>query len=103
MSSLPDNFKDYPKSVSEMKAEKEENCELWTPRDCLISLLRKIDNNEIKITDIVICYGKKSKDNITMASYTQAGSHNHWETLGLIERVKWMLHEGATEVDEPDE
>lgn len=33
------NFADYPKSLTEIAADKSEDCRKWTPRDLLISLL----------------------------------------------------------------
>jgi len=52
---MVDDFKDYPKSIGEVRSEGTRNSEDWTPRECLISVLRAIDDGE-KIDALVVCY-----------------------------------------------
>lgn len=52
---MTDNFKDYPKSVSELRADNG-NLDPLTPRDILVSLLRAIDNGELETSSLVIAY-----------------------------------------------
>ena len=48
------NFADYPKSLSEIAADKADDCRKWTPRDLLISLLRQIDAGEIEPSSMIV-------------------------------------------------
>ena len=56
------NFADYPKSLSEIAADKADDCRKWTPRDLLISLLRQIDAGEIEPSSMLVCYEAMNED-----------------------------------------
>jgi hypothetical protein len=56
------NFSDFPKSLTEIAADKSEDCRKWTPRDLLISLLRQIDSKEIAPTAMIVCYEQMDED-----------------------------------------
>lgn len=47
------DFKDYPKSITEAKAT---SIDEWTPRDALINTLRDIDEDKIAPDTVVIAY-----------------------------------------------
>jgi len=49
------NYKDYPKSITEIKADITHDAATWTSRDVLIELLRRIDNGE-KVSMLVCVY-----------------------------------------------
>lgn len=55
---MSDNYKDHPKSITEIKANKERDGSLWTPRDALINILRDIDEGR-KIDNLVICFSEE--------------------------------------------
>ena len=48
------NFADYPVSITEKRADDEDNGRLLTPRDAVISVLRQIDSGEMTPDGIVI-------------------------------------------------
>lgn len=62
------NFADYPKSLSEIAADKADDCRKWTPRDLLISLLRQIDSGEQKPVSLVIVGLEKDEDGSDVSS-----------------------------------
>lgn len=62
MDDLPDNFKDFPVSLAEKKAKDNSNSELWTPRDCIISVLREIDEGKINPESLIVLIGYKDDD-----------------------------------------
>ena len=62
MTTYPENFADYPKSVSEIKSDENGgNAALVTPRDALICALRRIDSAETKPETLIIVWGGKSE------------------------------------------
>lgn len=68
---MNDDFKNNPKSINELKVNKENNGALWKPRDALISLLREIDNG-LEIDNLIIGYSIDNKDNNHTFSYIQS-------------------------------
>lgn len=60
-----------PISLSEVKAIKNGDCTLWTPRDALVNLLRDVDSGEIKIETIFIGFISEKKN--THAGYCCSG------------------------------
>lgn len=64
------DFSKEPKSFAELKADKTQKGSDWTPRDCLINLLREIDSGEVAVDNIIICY-----DDRESCSYSNACKH----------------------------
>ena len=56
----PTSFKDHPASVTELRATRNSDGTEWTPRDALISMLRKIDEG-LDVDSLIITY-KYHKD-----------------------------------------
>lgn len=88
------DFSDHPRSIAELRSDKENNAALWTPRDCLIDCLRKIDSGEIDPTAMVIVYGKETSPGCTKSSWS-AASPNVLVTLGLLEYSKHQIFESS--------
>lgn len=53
---MNESFANYPKSIGELRADKTENGAAQSPRDALISMLRKIDSGQISPTTLIICW-----------------------------------------------
>lgn len=53
---MSDDFSNAPLSLSEHRALKEDKAKLWTPRDALVNLLRRLDSKELEIENLVIVY-----------------------------------------------
>lgn len=76
---MTDNFADTPQSITEIRAQKEGDGSIWTPRDVVIDWLRAYDAGEIVGCDaLVICFrrdleGFKSKK----VSYSQSSKDHH--------------------------
>jgi hypothetical protein len=51
-----DNFANHPKSISEIKAQKEGDGAMWSPRDALIEMLREIDSGNLDVKSMIIAY-----------------------------------------------
>jgi hypothetical protein len=53
---MSEDYSNYPKSITELKSDKTQQANDWTPRDVLIDMLRKIDNGEVKPNILAICF-----------------------------------------------
>lgn len=59
---MNDNYADFPKSITEIRADREDNGSLWTPRDSLIAALRAIDSGEWTPDAAVLIFRIKGED-----------------------------------------
>lgn len=84
---MTDDFKDYPKTINEIKSDRSFNAADWKPRDALITLLRSIDSGEENPDFLIIAYGNVKADGVTTDGYYST-SPNLFLTLGLLEKVK---------------
>jgi hypothetical protein len=65
------DFKNYPTSISEAVALKNNDNRLWSPRDILVRMLRFIDDGDLNPDALVICYTiPDEEDN---CSYAETG------------------------------
>lgn len=78
---MTDDYRDHPKSLNEVKAEKSHNGAKWTPRDALISLLREIDNG-LDIEMLIVGYRYKSDKDTNEYRYHQS-TPNLLTAIGL--------------------
>lgn len=91
MVDYPDDFSNYPLSLTEKRAVEENNARHASPRDAAIDLLREIDSKERgEVTAVVISYTVKETDGGMLTRYS-ASSPSLIHTLGLIERVKFLI------------
>jgi hypothetical protein len=84
------DFSDAPVSIGELRSEKHERANLWTPRDVLIHLLRELDAGRTKIDEIVIFTGCNYPDGGTSSGWL-ASATNYHSILGLIEDAKFKI------------
>ena len=81
---MSDDFKNYPKSVTEIKSDKSNKASDWTPRDVLIDMLRMIDSGEVNPSALIVCYRDKDDE----GEYTKPGfrvaSPDPLLTLGVL-------------------
>lgn len=87
---MSDEYKNHPKSITELRAEKEADASKWTPRDALISVLRDIDNGTASPDALVICYHEKIEDG-HKTSYTSA-TPSLVVALGLMDRAAFKMN-----------
>lgn len=60
-----DSFADHPRSLAEVKAEREQDCRLWTPRDVLIDTLRRMDAGDMIVADMIVVYRQRDGDGLS--------------------------------------
>lgn len=86
----PESFAGYPESVTERKSNKEGNAALWTPRDALIAILRKIDTEKLNVDALIICFRETVAVGDTVTSYANATPNIH-TALGLMDHVAFKM------------
>lgn len=59
---MSDDFKDHPKSISEIKYDKGIDRLALTPRDILVDLLRKIDSGELQMSNLVVGFVDQNRE-----------------------------------------
>ena len=57
-----EDFSNHPASLAEVRADREVDGKLWSPRDVLIKLLRDIDSGKIKPDVLVVAYSEVVND-----------------------------------------
>lgn len=83
------SFADAPVSIAELKSDKSSLSSDWTARDLLVSMLRKIDSEELVISNAVFAY--IGEDNCL--HYRQVGKSG-LENVGLLYAVAQMICKG---------
>lgn len=86
---MNDEFKNVPQSITELRADKEHNGSLWTPRDAIISLLREIDNG-LKIDMVIIGYRFENNNDTVSYQFSQS-TPNMLTAIGLWELTGELL------------
>ena len=84
-----ESYADYPKSINELKLS--DSSFDWTTRETLIHLLRKIDNKEITLDKVVICYKMTEKGAESSPIQYLASNVTMTDALGMMEICKYMM------------
>jgi hypothetical protein len=96
MTGLPESFAGYPLSVGELRSDAENDAALWTPRDVLIDLLRRIDEKKIDPDVIVVIVRprKKHDGSGTPQAKYMISSPDYHTSLGMVTDIKHrMMHD----------
>lgn len=91
------SYADYPKSVTELKSKDSDNAALWTPRDAVISFLRRLDEGEFEGCDTVVIFATYPNKNPkaekgTIMTHFSCASPTLQHTLGAIELGRLKMH-----------
>lgn len=88
---MTEDFKDYPKSITELRSDKTQDGGDWTARDAIISVLRDIDSGDIETPKFaIVILGSLDDDDATHTLFYNA-TPNRYILLGLIEDLKRRL------------
>jgi hypothetical protein len=85
------NFADHPQSVGEIRANKDKDARIWSPRDALIDVLRTLDRGEIEVSSLIVVFNVLEKGKHDRTSYTSA-SPDIPTTLGLLARAAYLVN-----------
>lgn len=84
-----DDFSKYPQSFTEIRAKKDDDGNIATPRDTLISILRAIDAKEMNIESVYICYQEEKREDGTRTRGFFRGGKGGWERdLSMLESAR---------------
>jgi len=89
---MVDDFKDHPVSLTEARAGKVREANVWTPRDALIDLLRRIDGGE-KLDALIVVYRATQEDGGVRIGYNLA-TPDAEVGQGLLSRAAYLINEG---------
>lgn len=83
-------FSEYPMTVGELKADKSQRADSWTPRDLLINLLRFIDKGS-PVKEMVVAFQVEIENGGRQTSYA-VSAPDVVTTLGMLERAKHKIN-----------
>lgn len=92
MTEYPETFAGIPRSLTEARADKvnTNSGTVWTPRDCLIRMLREIDEG-LKVDCLVIAARLPTEtQGIASITYKQASPDNE-TSVGVLYRAAQMI------------
>lgn len=91
----PESFANYPASITERKSDNDpEGASVWTPRDLLIRMLRRIDSGEIEPSTLVLCWeDEKVKVGQTGGIGFSQQSESVYRSIGVMEAAKLLMLE----------
>ena len=90
--SAADSYADHPKSVTEIKADREHAGALWTPRDALIWMLREIDAGRENPSALIISYQRR--EGLAVSAHNVCACPDKHTGAGLL------LHSAAMILDD---
>ncbi len=70
-------------SITEIRSDKTGKAETWTPRDALVSVLRKIDSGEIAPENLFLAYNYTKNDKLLRKCHC-AGPAKTLEFIGML-------------------
>lgn len=89
----PDDFKDHPETVGELRSGKSEDSADWSPRDVLIAALREIDSGKVEPTALVLVMKLKPVDQKKSRARYMVSSPDLHVTLGLLSSAAIKMHQ----------
>lgn len=89
------NFAGYPKSITEMRADKTDLAKDITPRDVLIEMLRDIDEGHLNPSAIVVAFMEGTPEAPTMD--WRVSSPNLVVTNGILARALYRVNRASEE------
>lgn len=79
----PDDFSNAPHSITSLRADRQRDSSLWTPRDVLIEALRDLDSGKISAEALIVIYSNMTS--------SEPGAYksmpNHYTLLGMLTAV----------------
>lgn len=86
-----ESFAEYPISISTHKATMHRDAGLWTPRDALVDMLRRIDRGELKPRAIIIAVDFEDSEGDGAMTFN-ISSPDFLTSVGLAGRVFYSVN-----------
>ena len=87
-----ENYADVPKTITEIKSDRDMSSQTWTVRDCLIATLRNIDQGVIEPHQLVLIMTTKNKEGEIDITRSTAGPMTTLELWGMLSRALYRNH-----------
>lgn len=84
---MTDDYSNYPKSITEAKADKTGSARDWTVRDALIHALRLVDSGEFQANRCAIVLAIVKDDGVC-ETQSIFKSDTYFERIGILEEAK---------------
>lgn len=81
-----DNFANAPPSITELRSDRTKKATDWTPRDCLVSILRDVDSGKLTIEQIAVVIIEKDDDEKIKDSISVAGPYTTFALIGMLQQ-----------------
>lgn len=88
---MSDSFADEPVTITALRAAKSENAKLWTPRDALIDVLRRIDKGEIKPNALTVVWREEFDTGGGIIDFSTS-AESDVVTLVLLQRAAYRIN-----------
>jgi hypothetical protein len=79
-----------PISIGELRAARSGNAADWTPRDCLMDMVRAIDEGRLNPDGLIVCFYNEKEHGSIDIKFSQA-MPNPLMASGTLQRVSNML------------
>lgn len=87
------DFAEHPRSLGEVKANRDHDATQWSPRDVLIYMLREIDARKIEPTALVVSYQIKNEEGV-MGGFNAVSAPDKIVAVGLLTHSIHLLMNG---------
>ena len=89
-----DDFSDAPTSIGEVRADRAQRADQWSPREVLIALLRDIDQGKVVPLRLAVIYAVKVADDAGGGTRTffQVSAEGNHEVLGMLARAAYLIN-----------
>jgi hypothetical protein len=91
---MAENYAKHPRSIAEIKSDRTQRCDDWSPRDALINTLRDIDTGNSKPRALIIAWYEDGPDK-TISTYYSVSAAHLVEALGVLHRAAHRLNAKA--------
>jgi hypothetical protein len=82
------------RSLGAERADRSKNASDWTPRECLIEVLRKLDSGETQADNLVVVWGGTRKDEYGKEhTHFRAAGPSTLMSLGLLTSAIFKMQE----------
>lgn len=85
-----ENFANYPQSITEVRADRESDMRVWSPRDIAVAFLRDIDSGKTNPDAAIIIWRDVDENGETSTSHAKACPDIH-TAVGLCHRASHII------------
>lgn len=89
VAAVEQSYAEHPVSITEERATRADQGNLWTPRDCLLQVLRDMDRGKITPVDLLVAYSEQADENV-MGVYTRTACRTFFNTVALLDIAKTL-------------